>query len=48
MQLLAQEKVALEPGNTLGAPATVRVSYATSEELITGAIAGLHTFLTSL
>jgi len=48
LQLLRREGVALVPGEAFGAPSTVRISYASSTEVISEAIDRLHKFLVSL
>jgi aspartate/methionine/tyrosine aminotransferase len=48
VQLLRREGVALVPGEAFGAPATVRISYAASSEVIAEAIHRLQKFLVSL
>lgn len=46
--LLKYEKVALVPGDAFGAPECVRLSYATSTEVITEALYRLRNFLSKL
>lgn len=48
LELLREEKVALVSGDAFGAPDTLRISYAASEELITESIRRLGKFLASL
>jgi aspartate/methionine/tyrosine aminotransferase len=48
MDLLEQERLALVPGSSFGAPGTVRISYATSMEELTIAMQKLHRFLSNL
>ncbi|KAJ1396608.1 pyridoxal phosphate-dependent transferase, partial [Ochromonadaceae sp. CCMP2298] len=48
LQLLRAEGVALVPGDAFGAPATVRISYAASEQLLQGALTRLGRFLAAL
>lgn len=48
LELLRDEKVALVSGDAFGAPDTIRISYAASEELITESITRLGRFLASL
>ena len=45
LDLLQQQKLALVPGSSFGAPGTIRISYATSMEELTIAMNKLETFL---
>lgn len=48
MYLLKDYKVALVPGDSFGAPATIRISYATSEQELDTALTRLGECLASL
>ena len=48
LDLLDQEKLALVPRSSFGAPGHVRISYATSLEELRVAMEKLHRFLSSL
>jgi aspartate/methionine/tyrosine aminotransferase len=48
MYLLKEHRLALVPGDSFGAPETIRISYATSERELNEAMARLRTCLTSL